>query len=88
MKLDGESEKAVQELGDAINEAIERSTRVIEALEKIRRAGYEPNIGVKLNIGLLPLDTEIDEDDPRTDLEFELTEADLRELRKLKINLD
>jgi hypothetical protein len=89
MELDGESKQAVQELGDAINEAIERSERVIEALEKIRRAGFEPNIGIKLNIGLMPLtDPDEIENAPQTELETELTDEDLRELRKMKIILD
>lgn len=90
MELDDQSKKAVQELGDAINEAIEKSTRVIRALEEIRAAGYEPNIGVKLNIGLMPLspDEEIATEDAETELEMELTDEDLRELRKLKISLD
>lgn len=89
MELDEESKRAVQELGDAINEAIERSERVIDALEEIRRAGYEPNIGIKLQIGLMPLTGENEtQAAPQTELEMELTDEDLRELRKMNISLD
>ena len=93
MELDDESKKAVQELGDAINEAIEKSARVIDALEEIRRAGYEPNIAIKLNIGLMPIAG--DEDDKpdgvqsaKNEFELELTDEDLRELRKMNISLE
>lgn len=88
MELDGDSKRAVQELGDAINEAIEKSGRVIQALEEIRTAGFEPNISIKLNIGLMPISSGDDEKQTETELEMELTDEDLRELRKLNISLE
>ena len=92
MELDGESKKAVKKLGDAINAEIEKSVRVMQAIEEIRASGFEPNIGIKLEIGLMPLSQFLDEEEnapePETELESELTDEDLRELRKMNISLD
>ncbi len=89
MELDGKSKKAVQELGDAINDAIEKSLRVMRAIEVMRELGYEPNLGIKLEIGLMPIrDAETDKNASESELEMELTDEDLRELRKMKISLE
>jgi uncharacterized protein (UPF0147 family) len=44
MELDQNAEKAVRELGDAINAAVEKSVRVSEAIESLREIGFEPNL--------------------------------------------
>ncbi len=76
MILDDEAKDAVRELGDAVHESIKRSAIVAEAIERLREIGYSPNLTLKLEIGL----DEIDED-----LELDLTDEDLRTLRRLKI---
>ena len=84
MELDEKSKKAARELGDAINAAIEKSARVAQAIEDLRALGYEPNLSLKLEIGLM----EISGDKAERELELELTDEDLKTLRKMKISLE
>lgn len=85
MNLDENAKKAVQDLGDAINSAIEQSPHIVEAINRLREIGYEPNMSLKLEIGLQDLNGDaIDETD---DIELELTDEDLRTLRRMKIKL-
>jgi len=51
----------------------------------LRKIGYEPNLTLKLEIGL----QEIGEvEDFAEEIELELTDEDLRTLRRMKIRLD
>ena len=85
MELSQDAKKGVRELGDAINGAVEKSSRVADAIEFLRKIGYEPNLTLKLEIGL----QEIGEDeDFAEEIELELTDEDLRTLRRMKIRLD
>jgi len=85
MQLNQDTKKGVRELGDAINSAVEKSNRVADAIEYLRKIGYEPNLTLKLEIGL----QEINEDeDFSEEIELELTDEDLRTLRRMKIRLD
>jgi hypothetical protein len=86
MGLHEKQNRAVKELGDAVNSAIEQSPIVADALEHLRRLGYEADLNVKLEIRL----QEIDEPAIRTseEIELELTEEDLRTLRRMKIRID
>ena len=84
MELDDDAKRAVRELGDAINSAVEKSIRVAEAIEKLRGLGYEPNLSLKLEIGLF----EIKAHDAEEEIELELTDEDLRTLRGMKIRLE
>jgi hypothetical protein len=86
MGLHEKQNKAVKELGDAINTAIEQSTLVADALEHLRRLGYEADLNVKLEIRL----EEIEEPalNVLEEVELELTEEDLRTLRRMKIRVD
>ena len=87
MELDEHAKKAVRELGDAINSAIGESLRVTEAIDNLREIGYEPNLTLKLEIGLNELAR--DEDDHILDeAELELTDEDLKTLRSMKIRLE
>jgi hypothetical protein len=86
MELDENAKQAVRELGDAINSAIEKSERVIEAIEYLREIGYEPNLSLKLEIGLLEI--ERDSGDDGRDVSLKLTDEDLRTLRSMKIRLE
>jgi hypothetical protein len=89
MELDENAKQAVRELGDAINSAIEKSERVIEAIEYLREIGYEPNLSLKLEIGLLEIEREsADGDDDGRDVSLKLTDEDLRTLRSMKIRLE
>jgi len=86
MELDQNAKKAVRELGDAINAAVEKSVRVSEAIESLRGIGFEPNLTLKLEIGL----QEIEDDfgDFPEDVELELTDEDVQALRRMKIRLE
>lgn len=84
MKLGDNAKKAVRELGDAINSAVEKSTRVSEAIENLREIGFEPHLSLKLEIGLQEISFN-DGEDLQADFELELTDEDLRTLRRMKI---
>lgn len=86
MNLDENAKEAVQELGDAINSAIEKSVRVAEAIERLRELGYEPNLMLKLEIGLHELTENVAE--TNSEVELDLTDEDLKTLRRMKIRLE
>ncbi|HYO63497.1 MAG TPA: hypothetical protein VER08_07560 [Pyrinomonadaceae bacterium] len=87
MEIDDRAKEIVQELGAAINAAVERSSEVAEAIERLRAAGYEMELTLRLEIGLRELDGDGDDpDDP--DALFELTDEDRRTLRGMKIRID
>jgi hypothetical protein len=90
MELDKNAKKAVRELGDAINAAVEKSVRVSDAIENLRELGYEPNLTLKLEIGLQEIGGEETsaEDEFPEDIELDLTDEDLRTLRRMKIRFD
>lgn len=92
MQLNEEAEEVVRELGAAINAAIEKSTRVSAAIEHLREIGYELQLTLKLEIGLREIgetDGDFAEDDSAPpDLRLELTDEDLKTLRRMKIRLD
>ncbi len=86
MKLDGREKRAVNELSDAINFAIEESDIVAKAIEHLRKIGYEPNLNLKLEIGLQEIigaSLELSEE-----ISLDLTDDDLRTLRRMKIKID
>ncbi len=86
MELDEYEKNAVRELSESINLAIEKSTRVADAIRYLRELGYEPNLTLKLEIGLQEIPE--DSDDLTQEIELELTDDDLRTLRRMKIRLD
>ncbi len=79
------AEKGVRELGDAINGAVEKSKQVADAIEFLRKIGYEPNLTLKLEIGLQEIGKD---EDFAEEIELELTDEDLRTLRRMKIRLE
>jgi len=89
LEINDEAKELVQEIGAAINTAVERSPEVADAISRLRAAGYEMELTLKLEIGLRELDTE--EDATATDAEdtmLELTDEDRRTLRSMKIRFD
>lgn len=86
MELDQEAKKAVRELGDAINAAVEKDVRVSRAIENLREIGYESSLTLRLEIGLQKI--EDGADDFPEDIELELTDEDVRTLRRMKIRLE
>lgn len=87
MEINDEAKQIVQELGAAINSAVENSADVAAAIERLRGAGYEMELTLRLEIGLREHargDAGDDEDSAR----LELTDEDRRTLRSMKIRLD
>lgn len=86
MELDDNAREAVRQLGDAINAAVEKSAPVAEAIKNLREIGFEPNLTLKLEIGLQEIGGGLD--DFHENVELELTDEDLHTLRRMKIKID
>lgn len=86
MNLDEEAKKAVQELGEAINAAIEKSPRVIDSIQRLREIGYEPNLTLRLEIGLQELMERFQKNETE-DFQLDLTDEDLKTLHRMKIKI-
>lgn len=85
MEINDDAKEIVQELGAAINLAVERSPEVAEAIERLREAGYEMELTLRLEIGLREQeDARAVEASPG----LELTDEDRRTLRSMKIRFD
>jgi hypothetical protein len=85
LEINDDAKEIVQELGAAINSAVERSPEVAEAIERLREAGYELELTLRLEIGL----RENEGAPPReASAELELTDEDRRTLRGMKIRFD
>ena len=86
MEIDDEAKEIVREIGSAINESVENSTKVAEAIERLREAGYEMELTLRLEIGLRP---HAGDDDPDSETaNLNLTEEDLQVLQRMKIRID
>ena len=82
-----ESRRLAEEVGTAINESVQQSASVAAAIERLREAGFEMELTLKLEIGLRPQDEEeTSEDDTNRPIDF--TDEDLRILRSMKIKTD
>ena len=86
MNLDEEAKKAVQALGEAINSAIEKSPKVIESIQRLREIGYEPNLTLRLEIGLQELIERFQKNEAE-EIDLELTDEDLKTLHRMKIKI-
>lgn len=86
MDIDDEAKQIVHELGTAINAAVEASTEVAAAIERLREAGYEMELTLRLEIGLRPYSGEDGTDSANATLD--LTDEDMRTLRRMKIRID
>ena len=87
MDINDDAKEIVQELGAAINAAVEASPLVAEAIERLREAGYEMELTLRLEIGLRERDAEDGEGDG-DGATLELTDEDRRTLRSMKIRSD
>jgi len=83
--MDEYTKKLAEEVGTAINESVQQSTSVAAAIERLREAGFEMELTLKLEIGLRPQKHEGDGDG---DGSLDLTDEDLRILRSMKIKID
>ena len=89
MELDKQAQEGVRQLGAAINAAIEKSFAVTQAIERLRELGYEPNLTLKLEIALQEIAEHASEAaEEIEDIELELTDEDMRTLRRMKIRIE
>jgi hypothetical protein len=92
LEINDDAKELVQEIGEAINGAVERSTEVADAISRLRAAGYEMELTLKLEIGLRETasdeDGEAAEEDDEQGALLELTDEDRRTLRSMKIRFD
>ena len=86
MEIDDDAKEIVREIGTAINESVENSTKVADAIERLREAGYEMELTLRLEIGLRPHAGDDESEDESTTLD--LTEEDLQVLQRMKILID
>lgn len=84
--MDEHTKKLAEEVGTAINESVQQSPSVAAAIERLREAGFEMELTLKLEIGLRPQSH--DESAGESEGSLELTEEDLRVLRSMKIKID
>ena len=85
--MDDYTKKLAEEVGTAINESVQQSPTVAAAIERLREAGFEMELTLKLEIGLRPQSGE-DESGSEGARSLELTDEDLRVLRSMKIKID
>lgn len=96
--LDDRLKKLMQELGNAINEALSDSERISESISEIRKEGYDVFLVLEATIGFNKRSAEEVDDDadaePRPDIVEETEESvnwttqDEKFLRALKITID
>ncbi|MDQ2856558.1 MAG: hypothetical protein M3R68_09535 [Acidobacteriota bacterium] len=86
MEIDDRAKEIVQEIGTAINESVENSSKVAEAIERLRDAGYEMELTLRLEIGLRP--NANDEETNEEAAALSLTDEDLQILQRMKIRID
>ncbi len=86
MELNDDAKEIVEEIGRAINAAVERSPEVMDAIARLREAGYEMELSLKLVIGLRELSEQAAP--YAADVLLELTDDDRRTLRSMKIRSD
>ena len=84
MEIDDDAKEIVREIGTAINESVENSAKVAEAIERLRDAGYEMELTLRLEIGLRPHTG----DELGTETALDLTEEDVQVLQRMKIRID
>lgn len=88
MDINDETKKIVQELGSAINAAVENSGEVAEAIDRLRKEGFELELTLKMEIGLRQTSDEFEETEGDSTSTLDLTDDDLRTLRQMKIRID
>ena len=84
--MDYYTKQLAEEVGTAINESVQQSPTVAAAIERLREAGFEMELTLKLEIGLRPQREEETEGESRGSLE--LTDEDMRVLQAMKIKID
>jgi len=84
--MDEYTKRLAEEVGTAINESVQQSASVAEAIDRLREAGFEMELTLRLEIGLRP--HKENQEAASTPESFELTADDLQVLRSMKIKID
>ena len=84
--MDEETKRLAEEVGTAINESVAQSSSVAAAIERLREAGFEMELTLKLEIGLRAQPTDGTKDESSGSLE--LTAEDVRILQAMKIKIE
>jgi hypothetical protein len=85
VEINDEARQIVEELGAAINSAVEQSSQVAQAISRLRDVGYELELTLRLEIGLRQIDPQ---EEGQDEVSLELTDDDMRTLRRMKIRID
>jgi uncharacterized membrane protein len=83
LEIDDDAKEIVREIGTAINESVENSPKVADAIERLRDAGYEMELTLRLEIGLRPHG-----DKAEDEAALNLTDEDVQVLQRMKIRID
>ena len=86
MEMDDHTKKLAEEVGTAINDSVQQSPTVAAAIERLREAGFEMELTLRLEIGLRP--QREDETLGESTGTLELTDEDVRILQAMKIKID
>ncbi|HXI62408.1 MAG TPA: hypothetical protein VNF70_06840 [Pyrinomonadaceae bacterium] len=85
--MDEETKRLAEEVGTAINESVQQSATVAAAIERLREAGFEMELTLKLEIGLRQ-QSEDHEAEGGLSAAADFTDEDLRILRAMKIKIE
>ncbi|MCZ2154631.1 MAG: hypothetical protein LC114_12130 [Bryobacterales bacterium] len=98
LSLDDRLKKLMQELGNAINDALTDSERIAESISDIRKEGFDVFLVLEATIGFNKLDADAEAGDGETKHQPEIVEEtaksvrwttqDEKFLRALKITID
>jgi hypothetical protein len=85
LEIDDDAKEIVRDIGTAINESVENSAKVAEAIERLRDAGYEMELTLRLEIGLRP---HAGDEESNGEGDLQLTDEDVQVLQRMKIRID
>ena len=86
MELDDYAKQLAEQVGTAINDSVQESASVAAAIERLREAGYDLELTLRLEIGLRPHATE--DSTGAKDGSLEFTDEDMRILQAMKIKIE
>ena len=86
MELDDYVKQLAEQVGTAINESVQESSSVAAAIERLREAGFDMELTLRLEIGLRQQHGEKGQGE--TSGPLELTDEDIRILQAMKIKID
>lgn len=86
MELDDYVKQLAEQVGTAINESVQESSSVAAAIERLREAGFEMELTLKLEIGLRAQHGDQEKNESPGSLE--LTDEDVRILQAMKIKIE